>query len=309
MINLNEYEFKISEMTAGIMAKKLITTPTGKKFIYKANMGFARNDEMPTSFGEVLYSYVCKILGCNCVNAFFACLDINNKSSHGVLIEHFWEEDTKEAINLGRIIRSVNNECSMCMKTSVDDVVNAVGRFASLHGLSVDSQRLRSDLVKMAILDYYFSQTDRHRGNIEFLISDKGLKMAPMFDNGACFNLSSHQVGGYITVSLNQYEKGDYQLLSITNEMYDYDEVDNLAKQIVVEMKNNKEIKKFVSDINDLKIGEILTTLYNRSAKEFDEVYLQNCQKIFEYRKDLVNCYKKNIIRPKVIIDNFEKSL
>lgn len=43
----------------------------------------------------------------------------------------------------------------------------------------------KQKLIDMFVIDYIFMQTDRHRKNIEFIVSDNKLKLAPLYDFGA----------------------------------------------------------------------------------------------------------------------------
>lgn len=298
MINLDELNIKTAHIQRGMLTKRLVATEDGKKYVFKANYGFVDKNETPTSFGEVFYSRVCKELGCNCVNAKFASMTLDGEYSSGAMFDYYWSKDTMEALSFGDIIRRFNmTNINASDNMVVDNIVMLTRLFAKKNGFNFDANKAQNELTKLAILDYFFAQTDRHRDNIEFLVSPTEIKFAPIFDNGFCFNLWRRQFKDEIIAPEYFLKKGSPQFLKIHNmEFHKGSGLANLSKQILTEMKNNSEIKKFVVDICLLDIDKILNEVYAESPKDFDIGYVKNCATVFKYRKHLLLNYQKNIL-------------
>ncbi len=295
MIDLCKIRHKSVNMVYGINAKRLIVTDSGK-YVFKANCGFVEKKEVPTSFGEVFYSKVCKRLNCNCVNAVFAQMFIDKNLSHGTLIDYFWEKDTLETISFGDIMQKSDLlDLSFGDDVVIDDVIDLSSFFAKNMGLKFDAKNAKKCLTKMAVLDYFFAQADRHFDNIEFLISKKEMKLAPIFDNGFCFNLWREKENGDIVSRSEYIERGYPQFLRMANTDSADDKTKDLAKQIYVTAKKSPEIRELVSNIYNLDMDEILKDVYIESDKQIDIDYVENCRAIFEYRKQLLKNFARRM--------------
>lgn len=302
MIDLRNIKHKSVNMVEGINTKRLITTDNGK-YVFKANNGFSEKRETPTSFGEVLYSRVCKKLHCNCVNATFAEMTIGDDLSHGALIDYFWESDTLEAISYGDIVRRCNLYGGRASEEMIVDNIIALSKtFAKNWGLNFDAEKAKTDLTKLAILDYFFAQTDRHRDNVEFLINATDMKLAPIFDNGFCFNLWRMKFKGDIIAPNDLKKQGNPQYLRIVNtNCTEKEKTKDLAKQICVVAKRDPEMRKFISDIYNLDMSKMLAEVYAESDKDIDVDYVKNCNVIFGYRKHLLSGLMKKMDETKNI--------
>lgn len=169
--------------------------------------------------------------------------------------------------------------------------------FTKKIGLKFDDKKAKEELTKLAIIDYFFAQTDRHRDNIEFLINANEIKFAPVFDNGFCFNLWRRKYKDEIIASEHRLKKGDPQFLKIHNmEFHKGSGIADLAKQIITETKEDEKINNFVKKIYSLDIDKILNEVYAESSKDFSEDYLQNCKVVFDYRKHLYLTYQKSML-------------
>ena len=289
MIDLRKIKHTSTHIIEGVNTKRLITTDRGK-YVFKANNGFEDNRETPTSFGEVFYSKVCKRLQCDCVNANFAEMMLNKNLSHGALIDYFWEDDTLESVSYGDIVRRCNLYGGQASeKMIIDNIVALSKTFAKNWGLNFDAEKTRTDLTKLAILDYFFAQTDRHRDNVEFLINETDMKLAPIFDNGFCFNLWRRKFNNEIIVPADLKRHGNPQYLRIVDtDCEEKDKTKDLAMQICAVANSNPEIKQFILDIYNLDMKNLLLEVYSESDKDIDMDYVKNCGIIFDYRKHLL---------------------
>ena len=299
MVDLTKIDYESSHLSQGSMTKRFVVTDKGK-YIFKANKDFSFKYESPTSFGEVFYSRVCEILGCDCVNAEFADMYIGGFLSHGALIGYYITNENMEAVSFGDIVRMIN-KCGfypVSDSMNVDNIVSITKTFAKSKGLKFDDVNVATSLTKLTILDYFFAQTDRHSDNIEFLIEGDKMTLAPIFDNGFCFNLWRKKRDDKLYAS-DENEKylatGNPQYMKIHKPEYESSEPCNeLARQISSEVKSNPDIKRFVSKIYALDMDEILNDVYNESQKNFGEDYVDNCAVVFNYRKQLLSEYIKN---------------
>lgn len=299
MVDLTKMNYESSHISQGSMTKRLVVTDKGK-YIFKANKDFSFKFESPTSFGEVFYSRVCEILGCDCVSVDFADMFVNGFLSHGALIGYYLTNEGMEAVSFGDIVRKIN-KCGyypVSDSMNVDNIVSIAKMFAKSVGLKFDDSNAYTNLTKLAILDYFFAQTDRHSDNIEFLIEGNKMTLAPIFDNGFCFNLWRKKRDNKLYAceeNVKYLVTGNPQFLKIHKPKYEDIEDDNeLARQISNEVKSNPEIKKFVGRVYSLDMDEILSDVYNESQKDFGEDYVDNCAVVFKYRKELLSKFIKN---------------
>ena len=296
MVDLRRIQYKTMQLLEGSTPKSIVITDNGK-YVFKANFGYRDKGDLPTSFGEVFYSEVCKTLGCNCVNVEFAKMELGERLRSGTLIDYFWEEDTLESLSYGEIALRCNLFGEMDGdEMVVDKILTLTKSFAKNNGLKYNEEESRASLIKLTILDYFFAQADRHFHNIEFLVSEKEMKLAPIFDNGYCFNLWRSMSGNEIdmpkglrNIGSAQYLRINRQSLTGTGECCIIDLVDQISKVV----KNDKEMRHFVEDIYRLDIDSLLKKIYDESEKDFNYKYVTNCADVFNYRKNLLKNYYK----------------
>ena len=288
MIYLDKIQHKEYDFNEGTLVKKLIVL-NNQKYIFKANNGFPYM-ETPSSVGEVLYSKVASLVHSNCVKAQFAELTIDGKVSKGVLIKHFCTSDVVESLTFGQILGILDRQnIKIKMDTTVPNILNLVGAYARYLGLKFDYDEVALDLNKMAILDYFFSQRDRHYDNIEFLITKDEMKLAPMYDNGFCFNFTKHQSRLEANKESNS-NNGTVQLLKLQPLKREEPEQfnKNFAHQIAELIKEDKEIKDFVRSVVNLNIVSILDEVYMEAGTVYPRIYMTECKEIFDNRVNVL---------------------
>ena len=299
MVDLTKIDYESKHISEGSLRKRFVII-NNKKYVFKANNCFLCDYEMPTGFGEVLCSKMFKALGCDCVNAQFADMIVDGELSHGVLIDYYLENDM-EALSFNDIVRKCQSSGYMSARDNmdIDNVIVLASGFAKNVGLEFDSKKARTDLSKLIILDYFVAQTDRHSDNIEFLIKDNKMILAPIFDNGFCFNLWRVMRDGQFVIDEMFKDKltiGSPQYMRLSKETgYTGYGVEQLSKQIVYAIKNDSELKRFVSEIYALDMDNIIRKTYDESAKNFNIQYVTNCKDVFEYRKDYLLQQMKNL--------------
>lgn len=191
MINLmKEEHYRLYDEKEGLLLKHWVNYK-GDRYLFKANYRYPMMNTY-TNYGEVFYSRVLRKLGVNCVEAEFAIDTIQGSPTKGVLIKNYVTDEYMDSMSYKKIfdfyLNSKNNLKHLSKFSSVEACLLAVKDFADRFDFTVDYKQLEKDLVKMTICDFFFSQSDRHDNNIEFLFThDREMKLAPIFDNG--FNL------------------------------------------------------------------------------------------------------------------------
>lgn len=156
------------------------------------------NPQVPdVTFGEVFVSELCKHFDIDCVDARFAegTITINGKNNKqntiqtkGCLIKSYLTPNVVESISLSTI-DSVVNKINIKEYTP-DNIYETVKKFSE--GVYEIDEDVLQNLKNITLFDYLTVQADRHDENVEFLIYDDGgkkhIRLAPMFDNGRCFN-------------------------------------------------------------------------------------------------------------------------
>lgn len=289
MINLDEIAHKESQFNVGSLVKRMINID-GQYYIFKANNGFPYT-ETPSGFGEVLYSRIARLLKAECVVTDFAKLTIEGRQSNGVLVKHFYTPNVRESLTFGQILTILTNQnLRIDEEMYVANILTLIGAYARVQGYKFDEDRVALNLNKMAVMDFFFSQRDRHPDNLEFLITQDEIMLAPMFDNGFCFNLT-HFPNWDKSKFIDGLElfRGVPQFLTLRKvSNYSIEEFTEEFIQDIIDLTaQDSRINVFVNDIVNLNINNILADVYNDSGKDFSTNYIDDCCKIFNFRVKL----------------------
>ena len=290
MVDVNLLSHSQQNFSDGSMVKRIVHL-NNEKYIFKANNGFPY-DETPTHFGEVFYSKIGELLDCSVVKAKYAKLNIEGKASVGCLIKHYVTDDIEEALTFGQIVRILSNKYrSVKEDMNVQNILCVVGPFAHSVGLKFDYDQVELQLSKMVILDYFFSQRDRHYDNVEFLRDRKEIKLAPIFDNGLCFNLGMDKnFFRYISKFGDKFDDGCVQFMTL--ERIDVNTVaaasELLANQIVSKMRQDARIDMFVKSLMKLNVKKVLYDTFSKIENDFPKDYVENCLDIYKKRCNIL---------------------
>lgn len=207
----------VSETSLG--ANKLLLENKQGKWVFKlANEGIE-----DLQVGDVFTSYIYKKLGLpesDFVKYQFASFEGKTSEGFGVICPYFVPEGAKavsawdikldnyakqfgwdiSSYHSDEMVQDVFDEKMERLidlefndegeyRSSVESIVTSLQQYAKNHSLSVDIKDAEYKLKRMIILDYFLVQKDRHMANIEFLIKDNVITLAPIFDNEYAFGM------------------------------------------------------------------------------------------------------------------------
>lgn len=240
----------------------------GDRYLFKANYRYP-HFETYSNYGEVFYSRVLKKLGVKCVDAEFAIDTIQNSPTQGVIIKNFLDnEKYMDSMSYKKIFEfytlSPGNTKNIERYSSVEACLLACKDFAKRFNFKLNAKAMEKDLVKMAICDFFFCQSDRHDNNIEILFTHDGeMEVAPAFDNGLNLGfpyfsqLSEHYAQD--KCSDGKEFNGAYTIFTLRN--FDVDmfndsqrEAEQLA-DIAQYLKGHPECVNLVKEISKVDVG------------------------------------------------------
>lgn len=264
---LNKRILKIKDIDVGILGgihEKYWVDCGEKQYLFKYNLG----EKDLSDFGEVFTSYLCYILGVKCVKSTFAedFFDNNSKKSTGTLIESYRTKNIKESFSLSSLLNKYGRR--HLFGYTVKEAVCVLNEFVEEKNLILDPN-MEQELKEMALIDFLLLQSDRHANNIEFLIEEKDgiktLKLAPMFDNGACLylqNANSLNLKCLQILLTNKIIKINYDKTNPKPKFYieETEKINNdtdfLVKDLAKELLSNKKLMNLYEKICKLDIME-----------------------------------------------------
>ena len=269
MIDLRvESNDRLYEEKEGLLLKHWLVY-NGDRYLFKANYRYPMF-ETYTNYGEVFYSRVLKKLGVKCVEAEFAIDKIQDVPVQGVMIKNFYDQSKyMDTMSYKKIFEfytySPDNKNRIERYSSVEACLVACKDFAKRFDFKMDAKKMEKDLVKMAICDFFFCQSDRHDNNIEILFTHDGeMEVAPAFDNG--LNLGFP----YFTQLSNHYAEekcsdgkefnGAYTIFTLRNFDVDmFNDKEREAEQladIALYLKNHPECVRLVKNISNINVAQ-----------------------------------------------------
>lgn len=294
MIDLRKTPHKIVSAEPGGSLQKYWVEIKGKRYMFKANYLYP-DCETRTNFGEVLYSKLGKKLGFNCSQAQMAIGVIGGEAVTGVLIENYLspiDEDTMSSSRLSSIVAGDDDMCFLgnCANAHLEEALT----YAKKEKYNINARAMRDDLLKMAIVDFFLGQGDRHQENIEFIF-DKfgGMRLAPCFDNGHCLGLRIPDfIVKNLLVELENGEKQNYIGDDVIYTISDYMFVTSAQKSklnmfdIAKLCPHNPEIKKVVVGLLNTDINKELEEIEKESDIKLEEHYKKLATYIFNKKRD-----------------------
>ena len=196
--------------------------------------------------------------------------------------------------------------CTGQYSLSVEFVCEKVTNFCKINNLQCDFLKLKSQLNKLVVYDYFMLNYDRGWQNLTILVKENNKKltfeMAPIYDNGECFGMENFD-------RLPKDRKYDENYLAMglseNGRIYDFSgnklfENQNLIAVDIAEIaKNDHEIKKIVKNCVNLDI----TDLIDQFEKQFDIELPEN------YKEVIINCYNSQVKKFKTANANLNKKL
>lgn len=261
---LNKKILNIKDIDVGILGginEKYWVDCGNKQYLFKYN----RDKKDFTDFGEVFTSYICFILGVNCVKAIFSddLFEREEGKKSGVLVESYRTKNVKESFSLSSL--KIKYKLSQMESNTVKSVLSLIKAFCEDNDILLDNN-IEEELKEMALMDYLLMQTDRHAKNIEFLVikkdENKILKLAPMFDNGFCLSLQDSESFNkeYLEELLNKkyLEVDEFCDLKfyIGESKNIFEDNSSIIKDLAKELLQNKKLMKIYQNFCKLNFSE-----------------------------------------------------
>ena len=205
----------------GITNKFVFTQDDNKEYFFKENE--KTKVDLGNDVAEVLSTYFFKKVGFN--NFVEYKLAMNGEQSRGVISESFITKNVKYEKNFAELMTlylykqkygkkySLKNnftESQMAQVergmddiidgenyNSIEFVIDILQRVCDSEGVVFNVYAIKKDLLKMSILDFYMSDSDRHTFNLDFLFKQRRdgkivCEFAPLFDHGCAFGVRSY---------------------------------------------------------------------------------------------------------------------
>ena len=292
---MDRIDIKMQEKTPvhkGITNKFVFTREDNKEYFFKEN---EKTDvDLGNDVAEVLSSYFFREVGFD--NFVEYKLAMNGELSCGVISESFITQNVKYEKNFAELmtlylykqkygkkysLKSIFTEKQMAIvERGMDDIIDGenynsiefvmdiLQRICSSEGVAFNTYEIKKDLLKMSILDFFMSDSDRHISNLDFLFKQypDGLhcELAPSFDHGCAFGVRNYwmEVAKGMLPSVKSYF---YPAIGISK----FSQVNKAPDESGLECGG-----LFVRElIQEVKKDEELTNLFN-ACKSVD---IQNC--------------------------------
>lgn len=308
----------------GVMVKHWIMIDD-VKYLFKTNYKYP--DEITyTNFGEVLYSNLSRRLHFPCVTSYFATTNYYGEDCNGVLVKSFFKDESKEdSMSYGDMVYMARTRSNQFYYRSnfdnVESCIDVVKYIAKYLDKKVDLKQMRQDLVKMAIVDCFLGQSDRHQTNIEFIFDrENNMRLAPTFDNGFCLSfahtewqlselLARDEMSRYLAKENNAIKEkhgrsatstggvmGNCNMFVISKPKGFMENMDNsFIVDILKEASKDKEIRDLVENLITLDIDKELDVLNMQNDTKLPHIYQELASRIYKNRrKEFVRVYEKN---------------
>lgn len=293
-----------------------------ERYLFKANYRYPMENTF-SNFGEVFYSKVLKRLGVNVVDASFAVDSINGSKAQGVIVKNFLTQEYMDSITYKKVFDFYIKSGADCKYSSVEVCVLAIKDFAKRFDFTLDEKKIKTDLEKMCICDFFFAQSDRHDNNIEFLFThDNVISVAPAFDNGLCLGFAYFDtlsefyanrpdnkefLGGYTIFTISDIDEDYLFTLPSRSEFFKGNDKTTekmrerqQLRDITNSVKSSKNIQKLVTNIISTNIEKEIDEMEADCGFGINDSYKIVCDRIFKNRVALFE---------KFLIENNENEL
>lgn len=314
MINLDKDLHKIDIFSADGTSDKYSAVVNGKNVVFKLDYDRpSKGGRIPTSFVEVFVSRILQKVGCkNFLPYQFAKLD----GEIGCFSENFKNENFVKELYFMNIlcfnyinkqdkkIHCLNEDIlnfelykemykvtfyeSASYNYSVDFFLEQVQTFCKTYNIYFDQTKIVDCFIEMAVCDYFLSNTDRHSGNISFVLKENNLKekvleLLPLFDNGMSFNVETinlEKVKEWLYLGISNFPR--YEKIQNNKILNDYNIVVADTIQIA---QNDNYINSLVENFLKLDI--------EKELEEFCQEQDVECEPLLKNR--IVHNYKSRV--------------
>ncbi len=130
-------------------------------------------------------------------------IEIDSQNKIRLLVDIYLSKTSPAAQELfgAKVINAICSKMELINRIStehnesktIETLTSLAKEYASIHGYTLD-ENFEKRLAQMLLFDYVVAQTDRHLGNISFILSGNTLRFAPLFDNGHCLLFKSNSI-------------------------------------------------------------------------------------------------------------------
>ena len=256
-------------------AKEWITLEN-KEFFFKAENPA---EGITSTLAELIYYYAAKSLGLQALEVkpawsyHYDSLTANANEVGGVISQNFITDKTKQTfVDFYKIPVGFSNDVG-----SNVEYVDAFIKTYTDQNIQVkcDTKKIKNQLEKLCILDYFFVTQDRHKGNMGLIATQKDgyveIVFAPIYDNAMILFLSSDYFMEEMVESFNkkQYRNiykivDTYYSSSYFMETHNYRNWDaNLKIDISRRILEDQNLANFYKKIQKINLKEIAIQIEN----------------------------------------------
>lgn len=282
----------------------------GKDYLFKYNQERPSLSEKDRkSFGEMLYSNLGKVLNFDCVKVEFAkCPHIFSFEENGVLVESYITKPNMHSVNYYDLLafneeNNLTEHKYLCVQTCLE----VLEYYAKKNNLEYNAEGIKKELCKRTILDFFLAQTDRHTKNIEFLIDENKIFLAPCFDNGNCLsfdNLRQTNSGIAKQIEHQKYKgEGCRKLFFSLGESVDLSKLHSkdlqahFFKDMLQICEDEPEVKEFLKDLLKVDMKGEIEQLEGQSGEALDSQMKSSSILMFDDKKaDFHNFLSQNAV-------------
>lgn len=279
------------------------TSNASNSFMFKTDQGwmFFKSADEDEIVSEILSSYIANNLGMNVVDP----IPVEIGDMYGVVMPSYLPENfngKKFSFNdlHIRFSKKHKNYASQYQPTcfyimTILENLSDLGE--SFSDIKIDPE-IRYSLTKMAVFDFLTRQCDRHGENIEFLVQDGVMSLAPMFDNASSFFFDHWASRAYFGEWTRQFVKTELiknsPLFGTSNdlrfkftlpkekifELMGFENKENYTK----EKKSNNSTADQLAESAKTNLDDLARILHcNPTMKEFcNRIKYINMQRIFD---------------------------
>lgn len=285
--NIGEFDdLETSPLLSGCMPKFWVNID-GQKYVFKQNYNSGENIGGRTDFGEVIYSNICQQLDVPCVESEFACYYNNGQKIDGVLIKSFLKK-YEFAINYSDMVVKVRKCYDNIKYSCASEVIKISKQYAEFNNYIIETRKVKDQIVKQCILDFFLAQDDRGINNVEFVANVETLRLAPIFDNGFCLGLANDKFQNCQII--DHIKKDPYFDFNLGTKFSLYETtISNLdyLKELVDYCQNYHFARKFVKKVLDIDINRELNLLESQSGEKINSLTKKASAEIFNRKKNL----------------------
>ena len=238
---------------------------------------------------EILCYHLAKRLGMNVAKCDYAHYDQYN----GIISYNFLKENDK--IVDGDTLLGINDSVFLETNTYFNYDLT-LPQFAELFGYKLDKKQIMFEIYQLLVFDFLTFQSDRNKGNVNFVISDNTLSFAPLFDNEFAFatmQLSKEKAENKTYASCKEFID-NYTNSTIKMSVYGAQRLGYLkpyqeeAEDIVNLARKNPQYAEFLKKALSIDISAVIYELVATNQLKISPNHMERCIKCFEMASELI---------------------